>query len=604
MANADIRNPIVINATTSALIQSGDFLRSVCFVSFGDSNLNAGEYADVDRTDYDEYLNGSKTSFAYRLSNFFSYASNKLATILELGAQPRGSLPASYDALLQFAGIQAGFTTDAYYKWLYENKMPYFKLTAQNIILGTTEATIKVDMNFKASDINIVNSVAGMNIKIADDGTLTYSIAQSSVANMPAQVTSTLTHTSANGKQIGVITFNKSVSNAVATAAINYTMEDEDLLKTYLGTKTGWNQTSYTNWLTANKKTDSLASLKEYCESPNVSVDYPQGYYNYLATKNSAMMLQLTEANLLEYLGTLGVDEASYNAWLLTAGAESTDFTEKLELLKEFIDDGNKRCYIYALPKKLTTFSGTSGFTRGYIDTNSKRYFALEGDVDTDWNAYEGMKSVIAICNNGADESNDVVGAILGRFASSQFDISASLKASPMNYKFVSGLQFNELGSSAQRKLIQSNVSFISSKAGNTLIMNGRCMDSRAIDYWYQWDITAFNIETAIVTLLLNGVNNPNYVVQYNQNGIDTINASIVSTLNTMIGYGCVTEFGATYNSATSAIENTGYILAVDYYSYIASAPADYQNEIYQGISFYLRIGKYIRQVVLNVSLN
>lgn len=510
MANADIRNPIVINATTSTLIASGDFLRSVCFVSLGWTTYKTGEYNQIDSTQIKDILTKSGTELEYRLSGFFAYASNKLAGVIELGEQEIIPAVDNYQNLFAYIGT-LGATDSAYNEFLY-------------------------------------------------------------------------------GKW----------SKA----------EEENIFTAYLQT-TSFKQEEYEKWLKEQpegQQDDTFENKKKYAETIE---GYPQSYYEYLADNVATFQALKTKANLLEFAKSdkvAGYNDEGYEQYLITKGTYSKDFSKKIALLKDFIDNGNSRNYVYALPKAFYTDKNCSSFTKSYIDSNSKQYFAIEVSAEyaTDgiFSTYEGQKSVLAIYDNGAGTSNNTIGAVLGKFASSNFDISASLKASPLNYKTLLGFTFTELGSNIQRSLIQANITYISSKANNTLIMNGRCMDTRPFDYWYQWDLTAFKIETAITQLILNGVNNPNYAIRYNQNGIDTISASIVAQLNTMIDFGCVTEFGATYNSATNELTNIGYIYAMDYYTYIAAMPENYQNEIYGGISFYLRIGRYVRQVVLNITLN
>lgn len=506
MANADIRNPIVINATTSTLIAGADFLRSVCFVSLGWSKLDVGEYKQIDSAGFKDILSKSKTELEYRLSNFFAYATNKLAGIIELGEQEIIPAVDNYDNLFAYL-VTLGATDDGYNAFLYE----------------------KWDKTGEADK---------------------------------------------------------------KTEFIAYLGKTDD----------------YTKWRELNKKdSDSIGNRNLYL----ATIDgYPQSFYNYLDEQQIFDNLK-TKENLKEFAESgkvAGYTAEGYSQYLITTGSYSKDFSAKIASLKDFIDNGNFRNYVYALPSAFYTDTATAGFTKGYIDPNSKQYFAIEVPSDyksgSQFSAYEGQKSVWAIYDNGVGTGNNAVGAVLGRFASASFDISASLKASPMNYKTLSGFNFNELGSNIQRQLIQDNITYISSKANNTLLMNGRCMDTRPIDYWYQWDLTAFNIETAVTQLILNGVNNPNYAVRYNQNGIDTISACIVAKLNTMIDFGCITEFGATYNSATGDLENIGYIYAMDYYSFIKAMPEVYQNEIYSGISFYIRVGRYIRQVVINTTLN
>lgn len=504
MANADIRNPIVINATTSTLIAGADFVRQVCFVSLGETKMTKGEYRKIDRTELKDVLAKTDTELEYRLNSFFAYATNKLAGILELGEQPIIPANESFTNLFNYLGT-IGASDEGWNKFIYD----------------------KWD---KADEETQISNYFG---------------------------------------QLGV------------TA-------------------------DYDQWRTLNNKnTDDLATKKEYLATTK---DYPNAYYEFLDENLDAFQALKTDANLKEYAVSLNPDyETSYKEYLKTIGEYDSDFSAKVNEMKDFIDNANFKNYVYALPSPFYTSDDTPAFTKGYMDINSKQYFALEVPADYEeekFSKYREQKSVWAIMNNGVDKNNNAVGAVLGKFASSSFDVSASLKASPINFKTLLGFSFNELGSSIQRKIIQDNITYVSSKANNTIIMNGRCMDSRAIDYWYQWDLTSLEVERSLVQLILNGVNNPNYAIRYNQNGIDTISASIIATLNKMIEYGCVTEFGASYNSATNELLNIGYIYAVDYYSYIANQPDDYQNEVYKGISFYLRIGRYIRQVVLNITLN
>lgn len=616
MANADITKPVVINATTTTLIESGEFLRSVAFVSFGESLLNEGETSQEDRATYSDNVADLQNELSYRLQNFFAYASNKLATIIELGEQTRSKASDTYANYKGYAETLSGYsvsgyngslyalwsavsgneTNDLLKQWLFANGESEANYTAY--LGGNTDnltnaklfaewcantqysltfggETLVLSSSYK--NLNCTNNIPGSEISIEwdDDSKVSVTIDQLGKiryktitgATQPATeplATATLKNKKTN-TIIGVLKFNYSSTGAVASDAINYT------------------------------------------EAKQATLTYPSGYYAWLLESVETFKIIDTKENLLAYATTIGANDADYQDYLYKVGPKSTDYSAKIEALKDFIDNGNERHYIYVLPKEIYEYDGLSAFTKLYIDTNAKQYFMIEvgenATSDGKWSKFEGQKSVIGVCNNGADASNDVLGAIAGKFASANFDISSSLKASPMNYKQISGFSYTELSSKVQRELIGASISYVSALANNTLIMNGRCADSRAIDYWYQWDITAFRIQSAITQLLLNGVNNPNYVIQYNQNGIDTITASIIATLNTMISYGCVTEFGASYNSATNELENIGYIYAIDYYTYISANPSDYEAETYGGISFYIRIGKYIRQVTMNVTL-
>lgn len=577
----DVTNPVVINASTTTLIQSDYFLRRVCFVSFGDTLLEAGKYQLVDRTDFANILGKQTNETAVRLNTFFNYATNKMCGVLELGVQPNTPIADTYESLGNFL---ATLNKDYYADYL-------------SAIYAIWEA----------------------------GGNETYAVLHSYA---------TVLHASEfKENEWFAYIYNKWFSSN----------ESEEDIKNFFSAQhsADFVQANYETWLTEQRKTDSLESLKEYVVSLNLS-HWPVDYYAHLSTSKDSFKALLTAANLKAYLGSVSIPHAdgyytyldgssasfqalktleslktfassltgytaeSYNAWRVAQGNFDTDYSAKIAALKAYIDGGSTRNYIYILPASLYAYNGTAGLVGQYSQPNDKLYFMLKvaDDPSTSENfkRFAGMKSFIGVYDNG-DATNSLAGAIAGKFSSNIFDIGPALKASPLNYKTILGFNYKELDKSLQRSLNDSGVSFASSLVGNPVIMNGRCGDLRPFDYWYQWDLTAYNIDQKLTALLLNGINNPNYIVQYNQNGIDTVNATIVSTLNNMISEGCVTEFGATYDPATNTLTNIGFTLAIDFYTYISVNPLDYQNEVYGGISFYIRIGRYIRQVVINVTL-
>ena len=516
----NVTTPVIINATTTLLIQSDFFLRRVCFVSFGDSTLNVGSTETVDKTSYTDILANTKSELAYRLEQFFAYASNKECFILECGVQAVTPLADTFQALKDFAVSKTETGLTIWYKdVLSKNEATYITKDKLDAWLGEENSTVK------------------------------------------------------------------------------------------------FVKTEYTRWLKEGEaehpdKEDNLENLKAYLEV--CTTEWQNIYADYLNETNDEFKKLLTKDSLVLAIqanpATYGQYPDDYAQYLIDNGDESKDYSEKISMIKKQIDEGTTRYYIYALPKKLYYYEGTGKLCQSYSSTDSFTYFAIEVDNDealdtsSNFKQFSGIKSVIPIYNNGST-GYSFVGAFLGRFASSILDITESNPASPINYKTVSGFNFNLLTKKKEKELINNSVSFASDLVSNTVILNGRTADSRPFDYWYQWDIIAFNLQESIISLLLQGVNNPSQVIEYNQNGIDTLNATIKSCLNKMIDYGCLTEFAASYNSATQELTGEGYIAAISYPTYVAANPDKYAMEIYDGFSFYLRIGKYIRQVILNTTL-
>lgn len=218
---------------------------------------------------------------------------------------------------------------------------------------------------------------------------------------------------------------------------------------------------------------------------------------------------------------------------------------------------------------------------------------------------YKGKKSVFLIYDNLSDSSPySLDSVILGITANPKFDISANNPASPLNFKIVEGQKHKHLPINMRRALIDTPANFLEAMVRNIVIMNGRCADGQAWEYYYQWYLLELEIKTKIQTLLINGVNNPNFVIYYNQNGLDILKANIVAVLQLWQSRGVVTDFAKTLNLNTNELEGKGDITMVDFYTYVAQNPEDYQNEIYKGFSFYVLIGRFPRQIFIDVTLN
>lgn len=218
-------------------------------------------------------------------------------------------------------------------------------------------------------------------------------------------------------------------------------------------------------------------------------------------------------------------------------------------------------------------------------------------------NYYKGYKSVHIVIDSQTNKQASLVGQIVGKTASSYFDISTDTPASPLNFKSLAGTIVPLMSQPEKQQMIQNSVTFADSVAGQTVIMNGRQMDTKTWEYYYFFYLVEFAIKSKIQLLILNGVNNPTSAVNYNQDGIDTIKANILAVLNEYKDYGVIQQFAQGYDENTATFSGTQNIVSPDFYTYIAENPDDYQNEIIGGFSCYLQIGKFVRQVIFNVTL-
>ena len=216
---------------------------------------------------------------------------------------------------------------------------------------------------------------------------------------------------------------------------------------------------------------------------------------------------------------------------------------------------------------------------------------------------YNDLKSVMTVKNNTQlEDTQEVTSAIVGITASNLFDIKLTMPGSSLNYKKVGITPYNYTKSMKQT-LINTPYTFVDTLAGGNVVLNARMRDGKPWEFYYFWYLTNFNVTNKISSLILNGQNNPVSAVRFNQNGIDTIHSNIVAVLNNMVALGVLTTFAQGYDQSTGEFTKEGDIVVPNYYEFIKENPKDYENEILSGISCYLQIGKFVRQVQWNVTL-
>lgn len=306
--------------------------------------------------------------------------------------------------------------------------------------------------------------------------------------------------------------------------------------------------------------------------------------------KDSAVPLSDTETVTLKYtigetketIGTLkfnkadGTDESLLNFTETVSPQEDTSF---VKLLIEYDNIDKENLFFMTLPK------------------------TADPNADPNFTYFKGMKSIHLVSDNTDKDTINSAAAVVGITASNIFDISSSTPASSLNYKQVKSYTPIVRSSTLKNQLIQNSVTLIDSLASNTVLLNGRQMDGQPWEYYYYWYLTKLEVHSKITLLLLNGSNNPVAAIGFDQDGIDTIHANIVSKLKELQDLGVITSFAQSYDGGTGEFTGLGDIVCPNYYEFIVSNPDDYANEKLTGISCYIQIGKFIRQVEWNVTL-
>ena len=143
-------------------------------------------------------------------------------------------------------------------------------------------------------------------------------------------------------------------------------------------------------------------------------------------------------------------------------------------------------------------------------------------------------------------------------------------------------------------ELKAANVNVIGTGAeggiSNTIILWGTTMDGHDMTYWYSVDWVQINVDIAIANAIINGSNNAQNPLYYDQNGINRLQAVAQTVMRNAISFGLALA-PVTVN-------------AVPFAQYVTQNPADYPAGIYGGLSVAYTPQRGFIQIVFYVNVS
>lgn len=601
MSYADVTNPVIIHATSSVSAKIDNFVRRFAIVSNGHTTINTGESKIVYQSNYEDVLNmvDSNSSFIKSLKGFFTFSGGKEITIIEVGNEGTTQEVANLQAFIK-SGINRPYVTLCPDHW-YNDKIIKIQtetrldLDRENIsIVQGQFVVIKAPKDSNLSNFRITNENATILNSVQADNEGEYKFEAIGVGSS----TLTLSGTYEGVESLTSVTLSVNVAEKQkGRYTITSEPESVKLAKGGSATVTLPNNMNGAVWT-------------HLVDGDNI-IEYDE------AKKKITAKQVVGEASIT--FSTEATETHEATSFTLNIAVAETQDTPTTQVTLTAVETPAQnpaqpdalQAGIEVVQNSETEIlnSAFSNLCKQYPSENDARFFMcrvtnkIDPADDPTWQSYKGTKAFFGVYDTLATDAYTLCGAILGTMANSIFDITDSNPATPLNYKTISGATFVELKESFINSLTQAPLNYGHQLVGNPVILNGRYADGYAWEYWYQWDIVCLEIEKKLSSLILNGVNNPNYVIQYNQNGIDILESGIISVLQAYQNRGAITAFAKSVDIGTNALIEEGFIKAIRFYEYQQLNKEKYENEIYDGFSFYLMIGRYIRQVVINVSL-
>lgn len=162
-------------------------------------------------------------------------------------------------------------------------------------------------------------------------------------------------------------------------------------------------------------------------------------------------------------------------------------------------------------------------------------------------------------------------------FAFASITFSAVAKIRPFNYRFVTGVTvYAQPGTAALGLALATNTNLVipATAGGLTqlMLLGGQTSDGNAINLWYGPDYASLTVTQTLANAIIEGSNDSTNPLAYSQAGINTLVARTIQTLNAAV--------------IVDAILGPVTVSAIDFADYVLANPSDYQNGVYNGITF------------------
>lgn len=273
--------------------------------------------------------------------------------------------------------------------------------------------------------------------------------------------------------------------------------------------------------------------------------------------------------------------------------------------LGTFITGTPNMFYSYLVPRGWDTESTYPTFCAGFEATTAKTYFFTTTTLSSYSQYTKQMKSVVALVEAPTVPLTEFTLAA-AFWVSLHYQPSGSNRVTKFCFSFLFGVTPYPLnGNSATLAALQAaNINYVGTGAEGGLttliLLWGTTVDGEDFTWWYSVDWAQVNLDLNISNAIINGSNNSENPLYYNQQGINRLQDVAVNTFNSAITGGLAlgptvqttldpTDF--TTQLDDGAFDGEMVVNAIPFLAYTQENPSDYGTGTYNGLS-----GVYIPQ--------
>jgi hypothetical protein len=322
-----------------------------------------------------------------------------------------------------------------------------------------------------------------------------------------------------------------------------------------------------------------------------------------------------TQGDLVEMATTFFAQGSGQAVYVLELGPGTP--AQGVTALSAFITANPGVFYSYLVPRTWDGVSSFLTFLAGFEATTSQTYFFVT-TTTANYADYANMKCVIALVEApGVSTSEFSLAAVF--WVTLNYAPSSTNRVTTLNFAFLVGVTPYPTNGNAAilATLNAANVNVIGTGAqggiSDVVLIGGNMMDGNPFNYWYSVDWAQITVQRNVTAALINGANNPQNPLYYNQDGINAVQQVAVSTMNQGIAAGLVlnpvkatTLSAAAFLAALEAGTFDGYtaVNADPFPSYVTENPSDYASGTYKGMSIDYVPLRGFESIVFNVTVS
>lgn len=286
-------------------------------------------------------------------------------------------------------------------------------------------------------------------------------------------------------------------------------------------------------------------------------------------------------------------------------------------VLDTWIDNNPSVFYIYLVPPGWDTKAGFLSLLAKWKLLSGKTYFFGTTAAAT-YGAYDATQKCLFMEIEAPNKPLTEMSVAAAFQHALAYDPSSSNRMTPMAFAFLFGVTpYPDMGNQALLTQFKAaNINYVGTGAeggiSTAIQLWGTMLDGNDFTYWYAADWAQLQADLRLSNAIINGSNNPENPIYYDQYGVNRLQDVIVNMLRDAVAFGLangnVGRAALDGPAFAEALDNDEFVdvnvcNAVPFITYVTENPGDFPLGKYGGLSVVFIPQRGFKQIVFNINI-